>query len=72
MAAACRVHSFREAMPKQVETLRSAMGGGVGRRTWGATTAKFLTRGRLAGDGGEDQTGRACYFDGPEADAPGS
>lgn len=29
-------------MSNQVEMLRSAMGGGVGHRTWVATTAKFL------------------------------
>lgn len=60
-------HIYSEAIPKEVEGLRTTMAG-----TWDATTAESGTRGGLGGDGCEDQTERACYFDGREADAPGS
>lgn len=55
-----------EAMPKEVEVHTTKAG------TWDATTAESGTRGGLGGDGCEDQTERACYFNGREADAPGS
>lgn len=54
-------------MPKEVEVLHTTRAG-----TWDATTAECGTRGGLESDACEDQTERACYFDGREADAPGS